>query len=58
MDNFDTIEGATAFYNSKYFAENPIGTDFDHETFVERLNSGESEESIKKRVEIGPRTTI
>ena len=58
VDNFDTIEGATAFYNSKFFAENPIGTDFDHEKFVARLNSGESETSIKTRVEIGARTEI
>ena len=58
VDNFDTVEAATEFYQSKYFAMNPIGTNFDQDEFVERLRSGESEESIKKRTEIGERMTI
>jgi len=31
VDNFDTPEAANEFMTSKYFAENPIGTDFDPE---------------------------
>jgi hypothetical protein len=37
------------------FAENPIGVDYDPEDLVRRLQAGESEESIKKRENIGPR---
>jgi len=40
---------------SKYFQENPLGTDFDPEDLIRRLQSGEDETSIKKRIEIGPR---
>jgi catechol-2,3-dioxygenase len=54
-DNFDTVEGANAFMAGPQFAENPFGTDFDTEELCKRLDSGESHESIKKRVEIGPR---
>ena len=42
---------------SKEFAMNPIGTDFEAEDLIKRLESGEDEKSIKKRVEIGPRFT-
>ena len=55
VDNFDTAEKASEFMASKEFEENPIGTDFDPEDLIKRLESGESHESIKKRVEIGPR---
>lgn len=40
---------------SKYFAENPIGTDFDPEELVRKIQAGESHEVLKKRVEIGSR---
>jgi len=55
VDNFDTVEDANAFMASKAFAENPIGTDFDPEELIRRLESGEDHASIKKRIEIGPR---
>lgn len=55
VDNFDDPDEATAFMNSKYFAENPIGTDFDPEDYIKRLENGEDENSLKVRVEIGPR---
>ena len=55
MDNFDTVEAATAFFHTPEFAENPIGTDFDPEQLIKRLESGEDETTIKKRIEIGPR---
>jgi catechol-2,3-dioxygenase len=54
-DNFNTIEEADVFITSELFAMNPIGTDFDPDDLVRRLESGESHESIKKRIEIGPR---
>lgn len=55
FDNFDTIEETNAFMDSKAFRENPIGTDFDPEDLVRRLQSGEDRKSIQKRVENGPR---
>ena len=58
VDNFDSIEETTAFMQSSYFSENPIGTDFDPEEFVARVKSNESPVSIKRRNEIGERTSI
>ncbi|RFU24405.1 hypothetical protein B7463_g11931, partial [Scytalidium lignicola] len=55
VDNFDTPEEASKFMSSKYFAKNPIGTNFDPDELIRQLNSGEDDASIKKRVEIGPR---
>jgi catechol-2,3-dioxygenase len=55
VDNFDSVDDATKFMVSKHFAENPIGTDFDPEDYIRRLQLGEDEESMKKRVEIGAR---
>jgi catechol-2,3-dioxygenase len=55
VDNFDTVEEANAFMTGKYFAENAIGTDFEPEELLRRVESGESEQSIKRRIEIGPR---
>ncbi|KAJ2897522.1 hypothetical protein MKZ38_004645 [Zalerion maritima] len=55
VDNFDTVEEATAFMKTSYFAENPIGTDFDAEELVAALKRGEDERLLKKRREIGPR---
>jgi catechol-2,3-dioxygenase len=55
VDNYDTAEEITKFMVSPEYAENPIGTDFDPEDLVGRLQSGESHASIKKRIEIGPR---
>ncbi|KAJ9499835.1 hypothetical protein LTR99_000467 [Exophiala xenobiotica] len=55
VDNFETNEEATEFMNSKYFAENPIGTDIDPENLIERIRNGEEDAELKRRVEIGPR---
>ena len=55
VDNFDEPDDATAFMRSKYFSENPTGTDFDPEEFIKRLGEGEKESDLKKRVEVGPR---
>jgi catechol-2,3-dioxygenase len=56
VDNFDTIEETNRFMTSPLFDMNAIGTDFHPDDLIFRLESGESEESIKKRVEIGKRT--
>lgn len=56
VDNFDTVEEANTFMMSKEFAENPIGTDFEPEDLIKRLKSGEPHVSIKKRIEVGPRS--
>ncbi|KEF51669.1 uncharacterized protein A1O9_12304 [Exophiala aquamarina CBS 119918] len=58
VDNFDTSEEATAFFESAEFKENPIGVDFDPEELVTRLQNGESDISIKKRPCIGARKGI
>lgn len=55
VDNFDNVEDANDFMTGGYFAENPIGTDFDPSELVEKLRSGVDEKTIKTRVEIGPR---
>jgi catechol-2,3-dioxygenase len=54
VDNL-TNDEASEFMMSKAFAENPFGVDFEPEEFVRRVESGEDEAEIKKRVEIGPR---
>ena len=55
VDNFENPDDATEFMKSKFFAENPIGTDFDPEDFISRLRNGASEKELQKRVENGPR---
>ena len=55
VDNFETAEGANEFMRSEEFAQNPIGADFDPEEFVKRVESGESDSSIKNRPNVGPR---
>lgn len=55
VDNFETADEANVFMTSEAFAVNPIGTDFDPEELVRRLESGESHAEIKKRKEIGAR---
>ena len=55
VDNFATPDEASAFMMGQHFRENPIGTDIDPEDYITRLRNGESEDSLKPRVEIGPR---
>ncbi|KAM5383720.1 hypothetical protein ACJZ2D_001709 [Fusarium nematophilum] len=55
VDNFGTVEEASAMMASPEYAENPIGVDFDPEDVIRRLKVGESEATIKKRANIGPR---
>ena len=55
VDNFASPDDATKFMKSEAFAENPIGTDFDPEEWLRRLEKGEREETMMKRVEVGQR---
>jgi hypothetical protein len=55
VENFDSVDKATKFMASNHFAENPIGTDFDPEDYIERIRSGEDEVLMKKREEIDAR---
>jgi hypothetical protein len=55
VDNFDSVDAANEFMKSKYFAENPVGTDVDPEDLIARIKEGESDADLKRRVEIGPR---
>lgn len=57
IDNFNTNQEVEKFLTSEEFAQNPIGTDFDAEDLVKRIQAGEDHTSIKKRIEIGPRFT-
>lgn len=50
-----SMDEANDFMMTPEFAENPIGVDFVPEDLIKRLESGESDESIKKRPKIGPR---
>jgi hypothetical protein len=42
--------------NSKLLQENPIGTEFDPDKIIRRLQAGESEDSLKRRIEVGWRS--
>ncbi|KAH9207917.1 Glyoxalase/Bleomycin resistance protein/Dihydroxybiphenyl dioxygenase [Leptodontidium sp. 2 PMI_412] len=54
-DTFPTVDEATDFMKTPEFKMNPIGTDFDPEDLIRRLQAGEDVATIKKRVEIGQR---
>ena len=58
VENFESTEEANAFMASKEFAENPIGTDYEPEELIRRIESGEDERVIKKRIEAGPRRSV
>ncbi|KAI9925621.1 hypothetical protein ASPWEDRAFT_547206 [Aspergillus wentii DTO 134E9] len=55
VDNFDSVEDASAFMTTDVFRENPIGTDVDPEEMIVAIRSGVEEAVLKKRKEIGPR---
>lgn len=55
VDNFDTAAEADKFMSSDLFRANPIGTEFDPEDMIERIKRGESDTSLKRRVETGSR---
>lgn len=55
VDNFDSLEEANEFMSGGLFAENPIGTDFDPEELIQKMDRGVDESELKKRIEIGPR---
>jgi len=41
VDNYDSIEEATAYFYSPAFASNPIGVDFDPDALLAKLRAGE-----------------
>jgi catechol-2,3-dioxygenase len=55
VDNFETVDEATAFMKSDKFTEDPTGTDFDAEELLDSLAKGVDEKVLLKRREIGPR---
>ncbi|KAK3081978.1 hypothetical protein LTS18_009559 [Coniosporium uncinatum] len=57
VDNFDTVAETIEFMEGPEFRENPIGVEFDPEDFVKRVRRGGEQHAIKKRANIGPRTT-
>ncbi|WP_199699144.1 VOC family protein [Oleomonas cavernae] len=54
VDNFDSIEALTQWAMKGDFENNPIGTPFDPSALRARLMAGESEDVLKRRIEIGP----
>jgi catechol-2,3-dioxygenase len=40
VDNYDTLEEATAYFYSPAFAANPIGVDFDPDALLDKLRKG------------------
>jgi len=56
IDNFDTAEECIAYCALPEFAENPVGVEIDPEELLRRLRAGESEVTLKKRPNIGPRS--
>ncbi|MFC3429086.1 MULTISPECIES: VOC family protein [Sphingobium] len=54
VDNYDSLEEATAFFYSEAFAVNPIGVPFDPDALYERLLAGEDERQLKLRPPSGP----
>lgn len=56
IENFETVEESSAYFSSAAFDMNPVGVDFDPDDLLSRLLSGEPEESLKERPDIGPRT--
>ncbi|KAF2811820.1 uncharacterized protein BDZ99DRAFT_461798 [Mytilinidion resinicola] len=47
VDNFATVEETKIAMDTPVFAANPAGLEFDPEVFVQRLEAGESDASIK-----------
>ncbi|MFI9616481.1 VOC family protein [Streptomyces sp. NPDC052023] len=46
IDNFDTVAEVDAFLTSGVFEENPIGTNFDPEELLARLDAGEEARAL------------
>ena len=55
VDCFDTNEEATAFMMSEKFKQNPIGTDYDPEEMIKKLQEDADWEGWRERREIGQR---
>jgi hypothetical protein len=49
VDNYSTIEEATAFFYSKAFEANPIGIDFDPDALLAKMRSGVPESELLKQ---------
>ncbi|KAF2162990.1 hypothetical protein M409DRAFT_57676 [Zasmidium cellare ATCC 36951] len=58
VDNFQSADEVKKYMAGPEFAENPIGTDFDPEDYIRRLQAGAAESSFRKRQEIGPRGLV
>jgi hypothetical protein len=58
VDCFETNEEATAFMTSLEFVENPLGVDIDPEEMIKGIESGESFESLRKRLDIRPSRSV
>ncbi|KAK4942591.1 hypothetical protein LTR10_017720 [Elasticomyces elasticus] len=55
VDVFEDPAEANAYMMSPAYTTNPIGVDFDPEEFIQRINKGESWESLTSRPDSGPR---
>jgi catechol-2,3-dioxygenase len=58
VDNFDDMQDAINFIEGPEFNVNPIGVDFDPEELFLKVDHGVDDKVLKKRADIGPRTTL
>ncbi|KIW90377.1 uncharacterized protein Z519_09022 [Cladophialophora bantiana CBS 173.52] len=58
IDNFEDNEEATKYMMSPAFVQNPFGVEFNPDDLLFRVRSGEDPASIKKRPDIGPRSSL
>jgi catechol 2,3-dioxygenase-like lactoylglutathione lyase family enzyme len=56
VDNFATADEAKAYCALPEFQENSVGVEFEPEELLRRLAAGESEATLKRRPNIGPRS--
>lgn len=57
VDNYDSPEDAIKFMDGSEFVENPYGVEFNPDEFVAKVKAGVSEEQLKRRPNIGLRTS-
>lgn len=55
IDYFPTIEATNEYLLTEDFITNPVGVDFDPDDWIRRLETGEPEEEVSRRIPEGPR---
>lgn len=55
VENFATVQEGADFFLSDAFKQNPVGVEFDPQDLLERMRSGETNETLLRRPDIGTR---